>query len=109
MKKNILFTIISLLFLCFSFSGYFVGNLGIVHAQEDWKQEYAAVCSHTQNAMALPAAELKDYIERCDKLEERLSELEAMEGGTARKVYAKRLKMCRDLYEFTLEYKDKKE
>ncbi len=109
MKNPIRIIFISLLFLCFAFGSYFVGSLSSVHAQQDWKQEYAAVCAHTQNAMTLPAAELKDYIERCDKLEERLSELEAMEGGTARKVYAKRLKMCRDLYEFTLEYKNEKE
>ena len=110
MKKNILFTVfISLLCLYFSNGSNIVGNLSSAHAQQDWKQEFSAVCAKTQNAMTLSIAELKDYMERCDKLQERLNELDGMQGGTAKKVYTKRLKMCRDLYEFTLEYKNKKE
>ena len=51
--------------------------------------------------MDLSAAELKDNIDRCDNLQERINELNGSEGATERKVYTKRLKMCRDLYEFT--------
>ena len=109
MKKIILLTFISLLFLCFSNGSNIVGSLTSAHAQLDWKQEYADVCSHTQNAMTLSSAELKDHIDRCDKLQDRINELNGSQGGTERKVYTKRLKMCRDLYVFTLEYKDNKE
>ena len=84
-----------------------VGNPGSAYAQQEWKKEYAAVCAKTQNAMTLSAAELENYIDRCDKLQDRIAELAGMEGETEAKVYEKRLKMCRDLYEFTLEYKDK--
>ncbi len=107
MKNIIFFVSISLLFFGFSNVNNLTGNLGIAHAQQDWKEEFAAVCSKTQNAMTLSIAELKDLIERCDKLEERLNELDGMQGGTERKVYTKRLKMCKDLYKFTLEYKEK--
>ena len=110
MKNIVLYVFfISLVLLGFSYGGFIVGTPGNAYAQEDWKQEYADVCAKTQNAMLLSVDELKEHIERCDSLQERISELDGMDGGTARKVYAKRLKMCRDLYEFTLNYKDKKE
>jgi hypothetical protein len=107
MRKIILLIFVGLLFVSFTNMSNLTGNLGIAYAQQDWEEEFAAVCSKTQNAMTLSVAELKDLIGRCDKLEERLNELDGMKGGTERKVYTKRLKMCKDLYEFTLEYKDK--
>ena len=107
MKNIIFFIFISVLFLGFSNVSNLTGNLGIAHAQQEWKEEFAAVCSKTQNAMTLSVAELEDLIDRCDKLGERLNELDGLQGGTAKKVYTKRLKMCRELYEFTLEYKNK--
>ena len=109
MRNIVRFTFISLLFLYFSHGNLIVGTLGIAYAQQDWKQEYAAVCAKTQNAMILSTDELKEYIERCDTLEARIDQEGGLQGATERKVYAKRLKMCRDLYEFTLEYKDNKE
>ena len=107
MKNKILFAFISFLLFSFFQGNYIVGSPDSAYAQQDWKQEYAAVCAKTQSAMTLSVAELKDYIERCDKLQGRINELNGLEGETERKVYAKRLKMCRDLYEFTLKYKDK--
>ena len=59
--------------------------------------------------MDLSAAGLKDNIDRCDNLQERINELNGSEVATERKVYTKRLKMCRDLYDFTLNYKNNKE
>jgi hypothetical protein len=59
--------------------------------------------------MTLSSAELKNYVERCDKLQERLNELNGSQGKTERKVYTKRLKMCRDLYDFAQKYKEEKE
>ena len=106
MKNIALYALISLVFLGHSLGSSFVGTLGNAYAQQDWKQEYADACAKTQNAMLLSTNELKEYIARCDTLQGRINELE---GGTERKVYGKRLKMCRDLYEFTLNYKDKKE
>jgi hypothetical protein len=107
MKSIFLNKLISLLLLNLFLWSHMVGSIGSAYAQQDWKQEYEAVCAKTQNAMTLSAAELKKYIERCDKLQDRLDELAGMEGETEKKVYEKRLKMCRDLYKFTLEYKVK--
>ena len=109
MRNIVRFTFISLLFLYFSHGNLIVGTLGIAYAQQDWKQEYAAVCAKTQNAMTLSSAELENHIERCDKLQERLYELNGSQGETEKKVYTKRLKMCRDLYDFALKYKEEKE
>jgi hypothetical protein len=109
MKKIVLYFFISFLFLCFSHGSNIVGNQSNAHAREDWKQEYETVCAKSQNAMTLSSTELKNYIVRCDKLQDRISEPDGLSGATERKVYTKRLKMCRDLYDFALEYKEKNE
>src|SRR5210317_589186 len=100
MKNIFLITFINLLFLCFSH----ISSPNSTYAQQDWKQEYATVCAKTQNAMNLSSEELRDYVDRCDKLQERIIELN---GSSEKKVYTKRLKMCRDLYKYVLDYKNK--
>jgi hypothetical protein len=35
--------------------------------------------------------------------------LNGSNGGTEKKVYSRRLKMCRDVYEYTLQYKKREE
>ncbi len=72
-------------------------------AQEDWKAEFANICSKTENPMPLSADELRSLIDRCDRLKPRIEQLE----DSAQKVYLKRLKMCRDLFVFVLESKSK--
>ena len=104
MKHIVLYTFASLVFLGFFHGNPVVATLGSANAQQDWKQEYAAVCAKTQNAMNLSSEELRDYVDRCDKLQDRINELN---GSSEKKVYAKRLKMCRDLYKYVLDYKNK--
>jgi hypothetical protein len=104
---GLLYAFISLVFLVLSHGSFTVGTLNSAHAQQDWQQEYADVCAKTQNAMLLSTDELEEYIERCDKLQDRINELDGDKGGTARKVYGKRLKMCRDLYKYVLDYNKK--
>jgi len=77
---------------------------GIAYAQEDWKAEFEDVCSKTQDAMTFTTDELKSLIARCDKLKPIIENL----GETQRKVYGKRLQLCRDLLVFVLESKEKK-
>ena len=72
-------------------------------AQEEWKGEFDAVCSKTDLAMTLSVEELKDLIARCVQLKTRI---EAEEEST-RKVYLRRLQMCRQLYKFVLENKER--
>ena len=73
-------------------------------AQEVWKTEYEAVCSKTDFAMTLTEEELKGLIAQCDRLK---PQIEAEEEST-RKVYLRRLKMCRELYSYVLENKKQK-
>ena len=70
-----------------------------VYAEEGWKAEFDDICVKTNEAMALPKTEVKSLIERCDKLKPRIEALEE----SARKVYLKRLQMCRDLFVYVLE------
>jgi len=70
-------------------------------AQEEWKAEFDAVCSKTDMAMTLSVGELKDLVAGCDRLKPKI---EAEEEST-RKVYLRRLQMCRELYKYVLENK----
>lgn len=69
------------------------------HADDAWKTEFDDICSKTDEASALPKAELQMLIERCDKLKTRIEALDE----SARKIYMKRLQVCRDLFVFVLE------
>jgi uncharacterized coiled-coil protein SlyX len=70
-------------------------------AQEGWREEFDAVCAKTDIAMTLSRDELTDLIGRCDRLKTRIE----AEDESTRKVYLRRLGMCRDLYRFVLESK----
>jgi len=110
MKNITLYIFLSLLFFALSPGDLITGgSLSNAYAQQDWKQEYSAVCAKTQNAMTLSIAELKEYIARCDALLDRIDKPDGLQTATEKKVYTKRLKMCRDLYDFTLEHKEIKE
>ena len=69
--------------------------------QERWKQEFDDVCSRTGDAMSLQPAELKQLIDRCDALRPVIEGLDE----TQKKVYSKKLKMCRDVFAFALSEK----
>jgi hypothetical protein len=73
-------------------------------AQDGWKAEYDEVCSKTDLAMTLPREELSTLIDRCDKLRPKIE----LEEESTRKVYLRRLQMCRDLYKYVLEAKESK-
>jgi hypothetical protein len=73
-------------------------------AEEGWKAEYESVCSDTDFAMTLSEEELKGRIARCDRLKPKI---EAEEEST-RKVYLRRLQMCREFYKYLLETKETK-
>ena len=62
-----------------------------------WKKSRS--CAKTQDAMALPLKELESLVARCDKLKPAIEKLDESQ----RKVYARRLKVCRDLYQFVIE------
>ncbi len=102
-----IFPVIMLLTFPF-FSAYFSSNnvfgLGIASAQDAWKNELDDICSKTQDAMTFSADQLQDIVARCDKLKPTIEQVEE----TQRKVYLKRLRMCRDLFVYILETKENK-
>ena len=67
-------------------------------AEDGWLSEFEAVCSRTQDAMTLTDDELRGLIVRCDALRPKIATLDE----SRRKVYSKRLQLCRDLYDFVL-------
>ena len=73
------------------------------YAQDDWKKEFEEICSRTDDAMSFTREELKSLIARCDRLKPVIEKLDE----SARKVYLRRLQLCRDLFAFVLESKEK--
>ncbi len=72
-------------------------------AAQDWKKEFEEVCAKTQDAMALPLDELRTLVARCDRLKPQIEGLDESQ----RKVYSRRLQVCRDLYQFVLDSREK--
>jgi len=85
-----------------------VGSTGSALAQVagaalDWRKEFEDICGKTQDAMALPSEALKGLVSRCDKLKPQIETLDESQ----RKVYSRRLQVCRDLYQFVLDSREK--
>jgi hypothetical protein len=70
-------------------------------AQDDWKKEFEDICSQTQDAMLFTPEELKGLVGRCDALRPRIEKLDESQ----KKIYLKRLLMCRDLFTYAIESK----
>jgi len=70
-------------------------------AKETWLKEFDDICSKTEDAMTLSLEELASLIDRCDALRPKIEKLDE----TPKKVYLKRLRMCRGLYVYVLESK----
>ncbi|RJQ53500.1 MAG: hypothetical protein C4526_06480 [Nitrospiraceae bacterium] len=77
---------------------------GYAYAQEDWKTEFEAVCAVTQDPSELSSDKLKELADRCDRLSPVIEKLDESQ----RKVYLKRLRMCRNLFIFIVESREKK-
>jgi hypothetical protein len=110
MKINKLATHASLIVLITFFLSVAVssGGLSIVrsaYAEESWKEQIMGLCAKTDVAVNLTSEELKELVAGCDKLKPVIESLEE----TPRKVYRKRLQMCRDLFAYVLESKESKD
>jgi hypothetical protein len=103
MKRTLLTVIVSVLMLCVAQGYTALFDAGISYAQDSWQTEFDEVCSKTQDAMELDSATLKELIKRCDALKSSIEQL----TGAQKKVYLRRLKMCRDLYVYVLESKER--
>lgn len=102
MTRALLILIFSLL-TCSAFTVTRVAVAAASVAADSWKAEFEAVCGQTDNATDMSVAELKKAVERCDALKPQIEALEA----TPRKIYLKRLQMCRNLFAYMLESKEK--
>jgi len=76
-------------------------TLQAASAEETWRTDFDAACAQSSIAMTLSIPELKKLIEQCDRVRKSIEEQEE----TVRKVYLKRLQMCKNLYVFVLESK----
>ncbi len=76
-----------------------LGCGAVVFAQNDWKAEFDDICAKTDQAMTLSKEELITLVERCDKLKPSIEQLEE----TQKKVYLRRLQLCRNLFVFTID------
>lgn len=76
-------------------------TLHAAYGEEAWRTDFDAACAQSNDAMALSVAELKKLVEQCDRLQKIIETQEE----TVRKVYLKRLQMCKNLYVFVLETK----
>ena len=88
------------------FQGEGIGALSLVRsarAEENWKQEFEEVCGKTDDSMNMTIDELKALMARCDKLKPLIESQEE----TTRKVYLRRLQMCRDLLAYVFEARSK--
>ena len=102
MLKRLLL-IILIVFTIFGGGGVFTpGQLSA--AEETWKTTFDRTCGQTDNAADMTIEELKKAVASCDALKPQIEALEA----TPRKVYLKRLQMCRNLFVYLLEAKEKK-
>jgi hypothetical protein len=75
--------------------------LNPAYGESDWKTEFAATCAQSDDAMSFSIPELKKLIDRCGRLQ---TVIEAQDE-TVRKVYLKRLQICKNLYMFVLDTK----
>lgn len=70
-------------------------------AEDAWEQDFHDVCSRTTDSISLSREELQLLIAKCEKLKPIIEGLDE----TRRKVYRKRLEMCKNLLVFVLESK----
>ena len=100
MKRSLLRLMITALALSAVIATIPGQGLGVASAVESgWKVEFDAVCGQTDNAMNMSVVELKKALEKCDAMGKVIDTLEP----TPRKIYLKRLQMCRNLFSYMLE------
>jgi hypothetical protein len=68
---------------------------------DSWRTDFDTACAQSNDAMALSMPELKKLIEQCDRLQKIIE----AQDETVRKVFLKRLQLCKNLYVFVLETK----
>ncbi|QWV94475.1 hypothetical protein KP004_04620 [Geomonas oryzisoli] len=70
-------------------------------AEQAWQATFDETCSKSNQAMTMSVQELRDLLATCDALQKVIETQEE----SVRKVYLKRLSLCRNLYAYMLEFK----
>lgn len=70
-------------------------------AAEAWKQTFEDICSKVDLTQNMTIKELETLIEQSDKLQPEIQKSE----DPAKKIYLKRLKNCRSMFEFSIDSK----
>jgi hypothetical protein len=68
-----------------------------------WRVEFDEACAGTANVMALPQTDLQALIAKCERLQKTIEQLDE----STRKVFLKRLHMCKKLYQYVLDANDR--
>lgn len=68
-----------------------------------WRVEFDETCAYTSDAMALSQVDLQALIVKCGRLQKTIEQLDE----STRKVFLRRLLMCRNLYQYVLDTKKK--
>ena len=76
-------------------------SLQVAYGEEAWRTDFDASCAQSNDAMSLSIPEIKKLIERCEVLQKSIEK----EEETVRKVFLKRLQLCKNFYIFVLESK----
>jgi len=92
MKKRIKLIVVIAAYLFFA---------SYVFADENWRVEFDNLCGKTEETMTMKAEELKDLIDRCDKLRPVIEKSE----NPQKQLFLKRLEKCRNLFVYMLEVK----
>lgn len=74
-----------------------------VFADENWRVEFDNLCGKTEETMTMKTEELKDLIDRCDKLRPIIENSETPQ----KQLFLKRLEKCRNLFAYMLEVKER--
>lgn len=72
-----------------------------VRGEESWQETFEKTCSRSNDAMTMSVEELRSLVESCNALEKVIEKQEP----SVRKVYLKRLQLCKNLYVYMLEYR----
>ena len=66
-----------------------------------WRVEFDETCANTSDAMTLSPADLRTLIVKCERLQITIEQLDE----STRKVFLKRVLMCKNLYQYVLDTK----
>jgi hypothetical protein len=70
-------------------------------ADPPWRVEFDEACAGTSEAMALSPSDLQGLIAKCERLQKTIEQLDE----STRKVFMKRVLMCKNLYQYVLDTK----